>query len=193
MEFPRFSYEEISMLIRSVPSYPSEIMVYKITADAIVKLHVSADEVVTEALNLSMIKTMTTIPVPEVKEVVVNTKTAVNYLLMEYLDGQTLDSCWNSLTLFSKLRIAWILRSYVAQLRRLRRVVPGTLDGTSCTGPLFTDYGAGLFVSYDHLTAWFNHGLDVSQRMKQAPLDAPRFDNFSPMVFTHQDLCPRNM
>ncbi|KAG1839638.1 kinase-like domain-containing protein [Suillus subalutaceus] len=193
MESPRFSYEEIFMLIRSAPSYPSEIMVYKITADTIVKVHVSADEVVTEALNLSMIKTMTTIPVPEVIEVVVNTKNAVHYLVMEYLDGQTLDSCWNSLTLFSKLRIAWILRSYVAQLRRLRRTVPGTLDGTSCTGPLFTDYGAGPFVSYDHLTAWFNHKLDVSQRMKKAPLDAPRFDNFSPVVFTHQDLCPRNI
>jgi aminoglycoside phosphotransferase (APT) family kinase protein len=168
-------------------------MVHKITADIIVKVHVFTDAVITEALNLSMIKTMTTIPVPEVREVVVSTGSAVHYLVMEYIDGQTLDSCWNSLTLFSKLRIAWTLRSYVAQLRRLRRTVPGTLDKTLCTEPLFTEDGAGPFVSYDDMTAWFNHKLDVSQRMKKAPLDAPRFDNLSPVVFTHQDLCPRNI
>ncbi|KAG0706506.1 hypothetical protein DFH29DRAFT_154246 [Suillus ampliporus] len=112
---------------------------------------------------------------------------------MEYIDGQTLDICWNSLTLLSKLRIAWTLRSYVTQLRRLRRTVPGTLNGILCTGRHFTDYGAGPFASYDDMTAWFNHKLDVSQRMKQAPLDAPRFDSSWPLVFVHQDLCPRNI
>lgn len=121
--------------MRSLPRDPSGIIVHKITADIIVKVHVFTDAVITEALNLSMIKTMTTIPVPEVREVVVSTGSAVHYLVMEYIDGQTLDSCWNSLTLFSKLRIAWTLRSYVAQLRRLRRTVPGTLDKTLCTGP----------------------------------------------------------
>lgn len=180
-------------MVRSVPSDPSEIMVYKVAADTIVKAHVSDDEAITEALNLSMIKTMTAIPVPEVREVVVNAEAAVSYLVMEYLDGQTLDGCWNSITLFSKLRIAWTLHSYVAQLRRLRRTIPGTINGTVCTGPLFTDDGAGPFESYDDLTAWFNHKLDVSQRMKKAPLDAPRFDNSWPVVFTHQDLCPRNI
>lgn len=193
VEPSRFSPEEISTLVRLVSSDLSEIMVYKIAADTIVKAHVSADEAITEALNLSMIRTMTTIPVPEVREVVVNAGTAVNYLVMKYLDGRTLDSCWNSITLFSKLRIAWTLRSYVAQLRRLRRTIPGTINGTVCTGLLFTDFGAGPFESYDDLTAWFNHKLDVSQRMKKAPLDAPRFDNSWPVVFTHQDLCPRNI
>ncbi|KAG2042493.1 hypothetical protein BDR03DRAFT_561130 [Suillus americanus] len=92
--------------------------------------------------------------------------------------------------LFSKLRIAWTLRSYVSQLRRLRRTVSGTLNGALCMRLLFTDYGAGPFVSYDDLMAWFNHKLDVSQR---TPLDAPRFDNSWPVVFTHRDLCPRNI
>ncbi|KAG1808449.1 uncharacterized protein BJ212DRAFT_1280898, partial [Suillus subaureus] len=109
------------------------------------------------------------------------------HLVVEYLDGRALDSCWNSITLFSKLHIAWTLRSYVAQLRCLRRTVPGTLDGSLCTVPLFADYGGGPFISYDDLTTWFNHKLDVSQRMKKAPLDTP------PVVFTHQDLCPRNI
>ncbi|KAG2097791.1 hypothetical protein BD769DRAFT_1700845 [Suillus cothurnatus] len=175
MKSCQFPPEKSSMLIRSLPRDPSGIMVHKITADIIVKVHVFTDAVITEALNLSMIKTMTTIPVPEVREVVVSTGSAVHYLVMEYIDAS---HCLDP-----------------AQLRcsGLRRTVPGTLDKTLCTGPLFTEDGAGPFVSYNDMTAWFNHKLDVSQRMKKAPLDAPRFDNLSPVVFTHQDLCPRNI
>ncbi|KAG2368535.1 hypothetical protein BDR07DRAFT_1269645 [Suillus spraguei] len=117
----------------------------------------------------------------------------MHYLVMEYLNGETLDSCWNSITFFSKLRIAWTLRSYIAQLRCLWRAVPGTLNGTLCMALLFTDYGAGPFISYDDLMAWFNHELDVSQWMKKVPLDAPRFDNSWPVLFAHRDLCPRNI
>ncbi|KAG1814399.1 uncharacterized protein BJ212DRAFT_1300688 [Suillus subaureus] len=159
-------------------------MVYKVTPDTIVKVYVSADEVITEALNLSMIKTMATIPVPEVREVIIDTETAVDYLVMEYLNGRTLDGCCNGITLFSKLRIAWTLHSYAAQLHLPRGTVPGTLNGTLCTRPLFTDYGAGPFVSYDDLTAWFNHKLDVSQWMKKAPLDAPWFNSLWLVVLT---------
>ncbi|KAF9240402.1 hypothetical protein BU15DRAFT_73994 [Melanogaster broomeanus] len=146
------------------------LRVYKISPDMIVKVHPFVEDAITESLNLSMIGSMTTIPVPK-----------------------TLESAWDRLTLFSKLYIAWTLRSYVTQLRHLRRSVPGTLPGTACTGYLFTDSGAGPFASYDDFTAWFNHKLDVSQRMKKAPHDAPRFDNSWPLVFTHFDLCPRNI
>ncbi|KAG1720025.1 uncharacterized protein EDB91DRAFT_1031827, partial [Suillus paluster] len=61
------------------------------------------------------------------------------------------------------------------------------------TGRFFTEYGAGTFASYDDMIAWFKHKFDVSQRMKKAPLDAPRFDSSWPPVFTHQDLCPQNI
>lgn len=47
---------------------------------------------------------------------------------MEYIEGQTLGSCWDSMTLPSKLRVAWILCNYITLLRRLRRTVPGTLN-----------------------------------------------------------------
>lgn len=168
------------------------IRVHRIAPDTIAKVHLDAHEAITEAINLSMLRGMTTIPVPQVRQVVVNASSNT-YIIMEYVDGETLASCWHRLSLLSKLRIAWTLRGYVGQLRRLRRSVPGTLDGAACTGLLFTDYGAGPFTSYDEMTAWFNHKLDVSQRMKHAPPDAPRFDNSWPLVFTHQDLCPRNI
>ncbi|KAG1736844.1 uncharacterized protein EDB91DRAFT_1249814 [Suillus paluster] len=43
-------------------------MVYKVALDTIVKARMSADEATTEALNLSMIGTMTAIPVPGVQD-----------------------------------------------------------------------------------------------------------------------------
>ncbi|KIJ11079.1 hypothetical protein PAXINDRAFT_101804 [Paxillus involutus ATCC 200175] len=195
MESPPFSPEELPDLVhaRRRPSDPHWLRVYKISPDTVAKAHISSDEAITEAFNLSMIRTMTTIPVPKLRQVVRHPRGT--YLVMEYIDEETLDTAWGRLTIFSKLRIAWTLRGYVKQLRRLRRAVPGTLNGTPSWEPeyLFTGFGAGPFASYDDFTAWYNHKLDVSQRMKKAPADAPRFDTSWPVVFTHMDLCPRNI
>ncbi|KAG1741334.1 kinase-like domain-containing protein [Suillus lakei] len=184
---PRSKYHRLGFFPKNFPQ-----CVHKIAPDTVAKVHLYTHEAITEALNLSMLRSMTTIPVPEVRQVVVNASSNT-YIVMEYIDGETLASCWDRLSLLSKLRIAWTLRGYIGQLRRLRRSVPGTLDGVACTGPIFTDYGAGPFTSYDEMTTWLNHKLDVAQQMKRAPLDAPRFDNSWPLVFTHQDLCPRNI
>ncbi|KIK89805.1 hypothetical protein PAXRUDRAFT_831751 [Paxillus rubicundulus Ve08.2h10] len=193
MESPLFSPGELPDLVHAhkQPSDPDWLRVYKISPDTIVKEHLSLDEAITEALNLSMIGTMTTIPVPKLRQIARHRKGS--YLIMEYIEGETLDTAWSRLTLFAKLHIAWTLRGYVRQLRRLRRTVPGTLNGAPSIGCLFTEYGAGPFASYHDFTAWYNHKLDVSQRMKKAPIDAPRFDTSWPVVFTHMDLCPRNI
>jgi len=55
----------------------------------IAKPHMHAHEAITEAFNLSMLQIMTTIPVPEVQQVVVNAS-SYTYPVMEYIDGQTL-------------------------------------------------------------------------------------------------------
>lgn len=87
----------------------------------------------------------------------------------------------------------WTLRGYRSQLRKLRRLTPGPVDGSPCVGTLFTENTTGPFSTYSEMTAWFNHKLDVSQRFNKAPPDAPRFDNSWPLVFTHNDLNMRNV
>ena len=165
--------------------------VYRTGDGAVVKKIYDPEAALSEALNMVMIRSVTSIPVPELRRVVVDGSTT--YLVMECIEGDSLKVCWPRLSLWSRLSVAWTLRGYVAQLRRLRRSVPGTLQGGRCSGPLFTEDGADPFQSYDDMIAWFNHKLDVSQRMKKAPTNAPRFDSCSPLVFTHQDLCPRNV
>ncbi|KAG2064986.1 hypothetical protein BDR04DRAFT_1145624 [Suillus decipiens] len=66
-----------------------------------------------------------------------------------------------------ELYITWTLHGYIGHLHRLWRSTPGTLDVVACTGPLFADYGAGPFASYDATTEWLNHKLYVSQQMKR--------------------------
>ncbi|KAG8696931.1 hypothetical protein FRC08_006836 [Ceratobasidium sp. 394] len=165
------------------------VRLYLLDPSTIVKR--GREELQAEAINLHMIRTMTSIPVPAVKQVVIDSKTT--YLVMDYIRGSTLEMCWSTLGFFAKLHVVWTLRGYVSQLRRLQRSVPGPIDGGRCEGYLFPLIGAGPFTSYDDLTAWYNHKLDVCQRMGRAPPNAPRFDNSWPLVFTHGDISPRNV
>ena len=98
-----------------------------------------------------MIRSVTSIPVPELRQVVVDGSTT--YLVMERIEGDSLKHCWHRLSLWSRLSVGWTLRGYVAQLRRLRRSVPGTLHGGRCRGPLFTEDGADPFSSYGDMVA----------------------------------------
>ncbi|KAG1842511.1 hypothetical protein DFJ58DRAFT_646186, partial [Suillus subalutaceus] len=88
--------------------------VRKVDPDTMVKVHLYAHEVIVEALNLSMLRTVTNIPVPEVRQVVVNSSNT--YLVMEYIDSETLASCWGCLALIAKLRTAWTLGGYIGQV-----------------------------------------------------------------------------
>ncbi|KAG1735337.1 uncharacterized protein EDB91DRAFT_1250553 [Suillus paluster] len=113
-------------------------------------MHLYSHEVITEAL---ILRTMITIPVPEVRQVVLNASSNT-YIFMEYIDGKTLASCWIALP--SSRNFA-------------------SLGHCVVTSVSFTVSG-GSFASYDEMTEWLNHKLDASQRMKHAPVDAPRFD-----------------
>ncbi|KAG8696932.1 hypothetical protein FRC08_006837 [Ceratobasidium sp. 394] len=167
----------------------SDLRVYFLDSNTIVKI--GMEELQAEAISLHMIHTMTSIPVPAIKQVVIDSTTT--YLVMEYIKGPTLERRWSDLGFFAKLRVVWTLRGYVSQLRRLQRSVPGPINGGECQGYLFPIIGAGPFASYDDFTAWYNHKLEVCQRMGQAPPNAPRFDNSWPLVFTHGDISPRNV
>ncbi|KAL6301772.1 kinase-like domain-containing protein [Sparassis latifolia] len=176
-------------LARATPPLSDRANVYRIGPDTIVKVHEYYP--CAEAFNLSMIRAMTTIPVPELRQVVKHKNDT--YLVMEYLRGRTLARCWSALRSSERLRIAETLRGYIAQLRTLRRAVPGALDGSACNGPFFPPDGAGPFASYAEFVDWFNHKGDVAKSTGKAPSDLGTFDDASPLVFTHQDLSMRNI
>ncbi|KAI0795832.1 kinase-like domain-containing protein [Abortiporus biennis] len=161
--------------------------------DFVIKF-LSPRPVFTEALNLALVRTMTSIPVPEVYQVIESD--FGSYLVMEYIKGKTLDTCWSNLSFLRKLSIIWTIRGYISQLRQLRRSIPGTLDGSTCKGGFFASHGAGPFFSYTDMIRWLNLKLAMSSRFfgrPKSPADARPFNASSPLVFTHQDLCLRNI
>ncbi|CDO75397.1 hypothetical protein BN946_scf185012.g14 [Trametes cinnabarina] len=154
-----------------------------------------------EAKTMILVRQRTTIPVPRVYRFFVHESTC--YLVMEYVHGNTLDKCWDSLSNWQKLRIAFTLRNYVQQLRRIRtpqteQQVPGPVtDDPSLPFPCFTpalgEYIVRPFTSYADLRDWMNGRYRVGEVVRRTLAHCLPFDDSEPLVFTHGDLCPRNL
>jgi serine/threonine protein kinase len=162
--------------------------VVRITKDTVVKFGTVFPS---EALNMSLIKERTTIPVPDVHFVIQDE--GCTYIVMEYIEGRTLAEAWPTLGIWVKLRIVWTLRSYVSQLQNLRRSVPGTLEYGECWNIFGGEAGSGPFDSYQDMIDWYNHKLDVCLKLKKCPPNSPRFDTSEPLVFCHMDLFMQNI
>ncbi|KZT73239.1 hypothetical protein DAEQUDRAFT_662542, partial [Daedalea quercina L-15889] len=149
------------------------------------------------------------IPVPKVRKYI--TWKSDMWVFMEYVPGRALEEAWSSLNIVTKLWIAWKLRDYIHQLRRVplpEPRVPGPIDGSGeqrrCLGYYFTELDAGPFASYAKLAAWYDRRAHIAVRLDhqtsqargQPPSlssDALVFDNSAPLVLTHGDITLRNL
>jgi len=156
-----------------------------------------------EANALDLLFAETTIPVPRVRRVV---KDQWDFLIvMDYIPGPTLSHVWPTLSTWRKLRVAFTLRRYVRQLRRLKASAttpPGPLSAQGpriCESPIFGQVRSdrGPFATYSELSTFFNERHQVAMDFLKLPRDDPSrndlFDNSEPLVLTHQDLNLRNI
>ncbi|KAG6840869.1 hypothetical protein C0991_003589 [Blastosporella zonata] len=147
----------------------------------------------------NLVLSKTSIPIPRVRRVI---EVDEDFILIatDYIPGQTLAKLWPSLPLWRKFAIAFTLRRYVRQLRRLQ-AGPGTPPGllsTKCAkltrSPVWQKgWGIqGPFDSYKKLSTFMNKGYRLSTNSPDIPLDSPirgeKFDDSQPLVLTHQDL-----
>ena len=59
-------------------------------------------------------------------------------MVMEYVDGQPLDKCWDEPSIWRRAYIIWTIRGYVQQLRRIQNPIPAYLVApTECAGIMF--------------------------------------------------------
>ncbi|THH07734.1 hypothetical protein EW145_g3185 [Phellinidium pouzarii] len=189
--------EKIIELFKTCPAiYTTPFLqrrVVRIAPDTVVKCYSGITPA--EVMTMRLVQSQTTIPVPAVRRVF-KSDAEDDYVVMEYVEGETLYTCWEKLTIWTKVKIACKLWWYIQQLRAVRTKdveTPGPIDGGPCDGNFFTIYGAGPFQTYSEMSAWFAHMLSVSHRMKKAPLDTPPFDDTKPLVLTHQDLHMQNI
>ncbi|PCH35668.1 hypothetical protein WOLCODRAFT_145905 [Wolfiporia cocos MD-104 SS10] len=179
------------------PSYIRFTSVRRIASDVVMKIGHVQDS---EPLTMNLVRESMTILVPVVRRYL--TVNGNNAIVMDYTPGQTLEDCWGQLGFWRRLRVVWTIRRYIRQLRCV--LVPGTPRGKQfpgrigkepqlCYGPMFSDYGGGPFASYDELTSWYMHKLDVNRRIRKTPVEDVTFDSSLPLVLTHLDLNLRNL
>ena len=114
------------------------------------------------------------------------------YVVMDYLDGYSLESCWSDLSTERKKAIVAQVAEMVHQLQSKRFKQPGVVGGGISRGRWFTDYGAGPFTTKQNFERWFNWKLGLGQHFNQVAKEIPSMD-FQYFVVVHGDLSPRNL
>ncbi|KAI5994791.1 kinase-like domain-containing protein [Pisolithus albus] len=201
------SDDAILALLRRAPRVHPDYSVFKLTPTTAVKIPRDTREGAidcVEANALRLVSSKTTIPVPRVHRVV---KRADDRFLvvMDYIKGQTLAQVWPTFSVWRKFFVAFTLRRYIRQLRRLKAsptTPPGPLSVQGpqiCESPVFgqVQSSRGPFASYSEFSTWFNKrckmGLDAERVPEDHPSRKKKFDDSEPMVLTHQDINLRNI
>ncbi|KAI8986817.1 hypothetical protein BD414DRAFT_440339 [Trametes punicea] len=202
----QLSDEEIVELEKGATRLHPDCAVAKLTPKTIGKL--SQDLVddaadASEANALDVVFAQTAIPVPRVRRVV---KLRWKFMIItDYIKGPTLADIWSTLSMWRKLFIAFTLRRYVRQLRRVKAfstTPPGPLSAHGpfiCESPVFGQARSqrGPFSSYSELSAFFNQRLCMTLDSQTVPKDDPSrkdlFNDSGSLVMTNQDLNLRNI
>lgn len=126
-------------------------------------------------------------------------------IVMDFVGGERLDRAWPTLSLWSRLRVAWTLRSYVRQLRRIPippPPFPGPLgpEPAECHGTAFQFFPRYLqeraWTTTEELLGALKKTADdrfYDHHDDQEPIPRPEFEYTGPLVFTHNDLNMRNI
>ncbi|KAF4976358.1 hypothetical protein FZEAL_6956 [Fusarium zealandicum] len=119
------------------------------------------------------------------------------FIVMDYIPGSTLEKYWPWLDGDARQLVTQQVAEMIERMqsRCLNDLPPGPLGRDpeeKFEGPWFTDYGAGPFTTLTDLEAWFNHKIDACTKVNQLPAGTPKFQ-FQDVVFTHQDIAPRNL
>ncbi|KAI9065497.1 hypothetical protein FKP32DRAFT_1567912 [Trametes sanguinea] len=168
------------------------------------------DEDVPEALAMNIVFHHTLIPVPRVRRVLQDPKNPWNGCIwMDYIRAHQLKFVWPTLSIFGKLRIAFVLCRYIRQLRAIRHpcsAVPGPLgsglEGRKGYCPLYGELvdTRGPFSSYAEFSTFWNDRHAMSHRLRRRAMPEAAnsvarepFDDSEPLVLTHNDLNFRNI
>lgn len=175
----------------TVEGQSESVNTFRISDDAVAKISESAvingPLICHEATAMNIVRARTNIPVPRVMKVL-NYEDRQLTIVMEYVEGQQLHHAWPKLSLLSKLRVAWTLRSYIRQLRKIHSTQPGppANEPLNCCGFIFDHSWRGPFKDEAALTAYFRGRRAVPH------LNDP-FIVGRPLVLTHFDLNMHNI
>jgi len=156
-----------------------------------------------EAGTMRYIRQHTSIPVPDVFDVWTQ-KDGSPVIVMEWIDGKTLEMAWPMLSPEDKQIIANQLKTYIDQLRTLRQPTDsegwiGSYNEESLSDALLSDGACGPFASYRDFNQFLlsrfefmnvtTEGRAEFEGLKKEVLGGEQRH----VVFTHSDIVPRNI
>lgn len=133
-----------------------------------------------EAENMRYVAESTTIPLPRVHEIQTH-DSGVMSILMDYIEGQTLQNAWSCMTSSQKMSVSQELHEYILQLRALRPEHGRRLIGED----IYIQHSACFDEYLFSRTAMSIPGVGRDFVSIKWPEDG--------VVFTHGDLAPRNI
>lgn len=177
--------------------------IFRITSDAVAKKVSSQHR--SEAYVMQYVTEFTDILIPRVRRVLPERQFRNEYwIVMDFVDGQTLLELWPRMSWWRRLYVVWTLRRYFHQLHAVplpKPDIPGPFDGSGhpllCYSPQFPWKGIGPFASYGELARWHDYQRYCHQvrlhEMFRELWRCPKFDMSAPLVLSHGDLHLRNV
>jgi len=153
-----------------------------------------------EADAMMFVRENTSIPIPRVWNSYPG-KEGYYYIVMDYVDGTTLEECWPTLDASSKQSIASQLRAQMDELRSLPPPSPpyiGGFGGTPCHDQRRNAANGGPFSSEEAFNAWLLSRVPPSfpryiHKYLAEQLALQTVEKKHEIVFTHRDFHPRNI
>ena len=182
-----------------LPGKPSPD-VWRIAQNTVLKF-ISYDG--SEPFTMHLVSSQTSIPVPKVRRCAIWRENFC--IFMDYVEGRDLHEVWPTLSIWGRLKLAWVLRGYIRQLRKVKPPhpdIPGPLNALGpiplkCKGHYFPDISAGPFPSYTALSAWSDGRRRLTNLFNKSHMADPSaykeppqvyFDDSLPLVLTHGDI-----
>ncbi|CAG8125091.1 unnamed protein product [Penicillium salamii] len=164
--------------------------VVRISEDRIVKLGFSLNP--SEAANLRFVKANTTIPVPMPYDFIWHNDKLIS-IEMDYMPGKPLDKVWDSMDSTQRLSIANQLQGYISQLRALKGDYIGAAERGKAIYGCRISTKCGPFDSEKAYNEWRLADVYDDVRKTVKPAISFALPNDHEIVFTHNDISPRNI
>ncbi|PGH05801.1 hypothetical protein GX51_02774 [Blastomyces parvus] len=172
------------------------VHVYRLGEHKVAKLCVPAQLMQAEAMRF--VRKHTSLPVPEVYDAYVDESSDSGVIIMDYVEGNVLRDVWDDLTGEQQSSITNQLKAYIEELRSLKGIFIGPVDGSLCYDPTFCvgeEESFGPFATEFE----FNEGLIKAMKLTQHNSWIDHITKFvralptHDVVFTHGDISPRNI
>lgn len=153
---------------------------------------------ITEATSMRYVRSRTSIPVPEVIDAFVHPETKHVCIFMEYIHGRPLDEVWDTYSGMQKENVISQMKGFLEELRQIKGTFIGSVDETCCTDQFFDGEDKASYGPYFSEGA-FHDGLVRALEARARNTWTDRVVEFirampeHDIVFTHNDLAPRNI